>query len=49
MSKEQAHAVLDELKNGVPHPMTVINAALVATGDLGRWRQPEPEKSNVTL
>jgi len=34
MSKQQANLILDEVKVGIPHPLHIINQALIATGDL---------------
>lgn len=37
MSKEDAHKLLDEVRAGIQHPLSRINLALIATGDLRRW------------
>lgn len=35
MTKTEAHAILDGLKNGIQAPQYQINRALLATGDIG--------------
>lgn len=39
MSSEQAHRILDLVKAGVKVPQSLINAALVATGDLTNQKE----------
>ena len=39
MSSEQAHRILDLVKAGVKFPQSLVNAALVATGDLTNQRE----------
>lgn len=38
MTREEAHKLLDEVRAGIQHPLVRINLALVATGDLRRWK-----------
>ena len=35
MTHEEAHKILDAVRNGVPHPAAYISKALHLTGDLG--------------
>ncbi len=41
MTGAEAHAILDAARAGVDTPLTAINEALVATGDL-QWRRAAP-------
>jgi len=34
MTREMANKILDAVRAGVHYPLTIINAALAATGDL---------------
>lgn len=48
MTKEEAHTLLDEHKNGIRiHPVVEVTKALWVTGDLrGLPRKPEPSDEN---
>ena len=35
MTKSEANQLLDELKDGRPHPQILINQALAVSGDIG--------------
>ena len=43
MNAEQAHRLLDLVKAGVTVPAALVNAALVATGDLTNPQEDEDE------
>jgi hypothetical protein len=34
MTKQEANLILDQVKVGIPHPLHIINQALITTGDL---------------
>ena len=42
MNRAEAHETLDALREGIPIPLTTINKALAATGDLRRWMPTTP-------
>ena len=41
MTRDEGHALLNRMREGQTFAYEEITAALVATGDLAGWREPE--------
>ena len=41
MTRDQGHQLLNKLQEGQPFDFEHITAALIATGDIAGWREPE--------
>jgi hypothetical protein len=44
MTHELAMKILDKVKEGVPYPETIVNKALMMTGDLDELQQESSEQ-----
>ena len=44
MTHELAMKILDKLKDGTPYPETIVNKALMMTGDLDELQQESGEQ-----